>query len=81
MIQNGESMKETEKIRNQYMTKFPDAYGKIYEHQNQPPECFIAQVAFTNLNSFLLTTDGRVFSWGGVTFTLGRQFNVSSKDA
>jgi alpha-tubulin suppressor-like RCC1 family protein len=23
----------------------------------------------------LLTTDGRVFSWGGITFCLGRDFN------
>ena len=29
-------------------------------------------MAFTQLNSFLLTTDGRVFSWGGVTTCLGR---------
>jgi len=32
-------------------------------------------MAFTSLNSFLLTTDGRLFSWGAVSYCLGRQFN------
>jgi alpha-tubulin suppressor-like RCC1 family protein len=32
----------------------------------------VAQIAFTQLNGFLLSTDGRLFSWGGVTHCLGR---------
>ena len=34
----------------------------------------MAQITFTHLNTFILTTDGRVFSWGGITFCLGREF-------
>ena len=30
-------------------------------------------MAFTQLNSFLLTTDGRLFSWGAITYCLGRK--------
>lgn len=43
-----------------------------------PAENFVAQIAFTQLNSFILTTDGRVFSWGGATFCLGRDFSKTS---
>ena len=46
----------------------------IYQFQESPAECFVAQIAFTHLNTFILTTDGRVFSWGGITFCLGREF-------
>lgn len=55
-----------------------EAHEKIYSFQNQPPESFVAQVAFTMLNGFLLTTDGRLFSWGGHTFCLGREPSTSS---
>ena len=53
-------------------------YDKIYGFQSQPAENFIAQIAFTQLNSFVLTTDGRVFSWGGVTYCLGRMVENES---
>lgn len=45
----------------------------IYGMNSRPPENFIAQLAFTALNSFILTTDGRVFSWGALHYCLGRQ--------
>ena len=45
----------------------------IYKAQTHPLECFVAQMAFTALNTFLLTTDGRVFSWGALTYSLGRK--------
>ncbi len=50
------------------------AYEKLYEFQSHPPECFVAQIAFTLLNGFLMTTDGRLFSWGGLTHCIGREF-------
>ena len=36
-------------------------------------------MCFTQLNSFLLTTDGRVFSWGGKTACLGRKIHQSDE--
>ena len=48
---------------------------EIYGFKTEPPECFVAQMAFTSLNSFLLTTDGRVFSWGAMHLSLGREHN------
>ena len=52
---------------------------QIYGFQEQPAECFVAQLAFTQLNTFLLTTDGRVFSWGGITYCLGREFQKGNE--
>ena len=52
----------------------------IYKQQTHPPECFVAQMAFTALNSFLLTTDGRVFSWGALTYSLGRKVEQSNPE-
>jgi hypothetical protein len=37
-------------------------------------------MAFTALNSFLLTTDGRVFSWGALTYSLGRKVSQSNPE-
>ncbi len=36
----------------------------MYERPDEVPENFILQIAFTAQNSFMLTTDGRLFSWG-----------------
>jgi alpha-tubulin suppressor-like RCC1 family protein len=36
-------------------------------------------MAFTVFNSFLLTTDGRIFSWGGNTFCLGRTIHIAKQ--
>lgn len=36
-------------------------------------------MAFTSLNSFLLSTDGRVFSWGAIHYCLGRTLSQSDK--
>lgn len=48
---------------------------EIYKFVDHPPANFIAQMAFTSLNTFLLTTDGRVFSWGAVHYCLGREMS------
>ena len=32
-------------------------------------------MAFSQLNTFLLTTDGRIFSWGALTSQLGRKLH------
>ena len=37
------------------------------------------QLAFTSLNSFLLTTAGRVFSWGDNNSCLGREAEDTKK--
>lgn len=50
----------------------------MHEFHQKPPENFIAQIAFTQLNQFILTTDGRVFSWGSMTSCLGR--DIDSKN-
>jgi regulator of chromosome condensation len=52
----------------------------MYEMQQCPPENFVAQMAFSMLNSFLLTTDGRVFSWGAFTTCLGRQIITDKEE-
>lgn len=54
---------------------------EIYKFQVRPPECLVAQMAFTSLNSFLLTTDGRVFSWGALHYCLGRELNHMEQNA
>ena len=59
----------------QQFNEVKERYKQIYEMHSHPPECFVAQMAFTSLNSFLLTTDGRVFSWGALFYCLGRQVN------
>lgn len=51
---------------------------KMYAAQTNPPECYVAQMAFTLHNTFLLTTDGRIFSWGGNTFCLGRTVHIAN---
>ena len=53
--------------------KLKERLNEIYSTSDKQPENFVAQMQFTQLNSFLLTTDGRVFSWGGFTPCLGRQ--------
>jgi len=55
-------------------------YKDIGSKNERPPENFVAQIAFTQLNTFLLTTDGRVFSWGGVTTCLGREVSQGTVD-
>lgn len=45
---------------------------ELYNFNWNPPECFVAQMAFTRNNGFLLTTDGRLFSWGKDGACLGR---------
>jgi len=45
---------------------------EVYGVNHNPPECFVAQMAFTCLNGFLLSTCGRVFSWGANNAALGR---------
>ena len=47
----------------------------FYGSDFNAPECFISQLAFTSLNGFLLTTDGRLFSWGANTSCIGRTIN------
>ena len=47
----------------------------FYGSDFNAPECFISQLAFTSLNGFLLTTDGRLFSWGANTPCIGRKIN------
>ena len=55
-------------------------WNAIYKNSlTEKSENIVAQMAFTQLNSFLLTTDGRVFSWGGNTPCLGRQLYVKSE--
>ena len=44
------------------------------------PECFISQLAFTSLNGFLLTTDGRLFSWGANSSCIGRIINNNNNN-
>ena len=39
------------------------------------------QLAFTKQNSFLLTTDGRVFSWGKPSAALGRGNDKNKENA
>jgi hypothetical protein len=53
---------------------------KVYDSDPRPAECFVAQISYTLLNGFILTTDGRVFSWGGVTFCLGRDLDLVNDD-
>ena len=45
-------------------TKAGKTFRALYESPDQVPENFIMQIAFTHKATFLLTTDGRVFSWG-----------------
>lgn len=45
-------------------SKAGDSFRSMYESPNDVPENFIMQIAFTAQNSFMLTTDGRLFSWG-----------------
>lgn len=45
---------------------------ELYNFHWVPPKCFVAQMAFTEYNGFLLTTDGRLFSWGKDGPCLGR---------
>jgi len=64
---------EGNEMRN--MKQTGEAYERLmelYGTNSRPPECFIAQMAFTPTNSFLLTTDGRLFSWGDMNNCLGR---------
>ena len=75
-MNNGEPMKEIEKTRNQLKYR----YEHIYQFQDKPAECFVAQIVFTQLNTLLLTTDGRVFSWGGITFCRGREFGKGNEN-
>ena len=49
--------------QHQY-TKAGKTFRALYESPDQVPDNFIMQIAFTHKASFLLTTDGRVFSWG-----------------
>lgn len=65
---SGKEVKQVDQIRYKYM----------YEFMQKPPENFVAQMAFSKLNSFLLTTDGRVFSWGAITSCLGREINIAT---
>lgn len=51
-----------------------------YEFNQSPPECFVAQMAFTCLNGFLLSTCGRVFSWGANNAALGRAIHSNYED-
>tara|TARA_B110000285_G_scaffold211132_1_gene253560 strand:- start:1425 stop:1700 length:276 start_codon:yes stop_codon:yes gene_type:complete len=37
-------------------------------------------MAFSSLNSFLLTTEGRVFSWGALSYCLGRQIHQHEEE-
>ena len=60
----GDDRQQTGEIRERLV--------EIYGQQTHPPECFVAQMAFSSLNSFMLTTDGRVFSWGALSYCLGR---------
>ncbi len=46
------------------MSKAGESFRSMYESPNDVPENFIMQIAFTAQNSFMLTTDGRLFSWG-----------------
>ena len=61
------------------MTQAQKAFKSIYEAEGGDcPENFIMQIAFTSQNSFLLTTDGRIFSWGGYSPCLGRDEEANS---
>lgn len=51
-------------VRNKLLEDIKSRFKATYEFNDFPPDCFVAQMAFTSLNSFLLTTDGRLFSWG-----------------
>ena len=48
-------------------------FGALLRFNNYPPENFVAQMGFTELNNFLVTTCGKVFSWGSYTSQLGRE--------
>ncbi|OMJ68772.1 hypothetical protein SteCoe_33692 [Stentor coeruleus] len=37
-----------------------------------PDSCVVLQIACTQLNTFVLTTSGKVYSWGELTYALGR---------
>ena len=50
---------------------------QIYKFNQTPPECFVAQMAFSCLNGFLLSTCGRVFSWGANNAALGRAVDTA----
>lgn len=65
VIYDREDLKMVENIRRKYQA--------LHVFQDKPPENFVSQIAFTQLNTFLLTTDGRLFSWGSVTNCLGRE--------
>jgi len=53
-------------------SKAARTFKSLYESNNDCPENFIMQLAFTCRNSFLLTTDGRVFGWGEPSSMLGK---------
>ena len=53
-------------------SKATKAFKSLYDTSESPPENFIMQMAFTKYASFLLTTDGRVFSWGEQRAELGQ---------
>ena len=46
------------------ITKAGRTFRSLYENPDEVPDNFILQIAFTHKVSILLTTDGRVFSWG-----------------
>lgn len=53
----------------------------IYHNYNgYPPDSFVQQMGFTSMNGFLLTTDGRLFSWGCETAALGREIIQHKND-
>mmetsp|Transcript_10612 Transcript_10612/g.20485 ORF Transcript_10612/g.20485 Transcript_10612/m.20485 type:complete len:647 (+) Transcript_10612:3229-5169(+) len=42
-------------------------------YQQIPETCRVQQIACTTLNTFLLSNSGQIFSWGDVSFALGRE--------
>mmetsp|Transcript_5818 Transcript_5818/g.6946 ORF Transcript_5818/g.6946 Transcript_5818/m.6946 type:complete len:106 (+) Transcript_5818:144-461(+) len=63
---------EEYRLNQQMYTKAGKTFRALYESPDQVPENFILQIAFTHKASLLLTTDGRVFSWGeGPTLGIG----------
>lgn len=60
----GEKNMEKAQTRTDEVKMVIGRLNEIYKFNQYPPECFVAQMAFTDMNSFMLTTDGRLFSWG-----------------
>ena len=67
--------------RNQclkYLKNLKNRHYKALKAQTYYPGAKVAKIEFTSINTFLLTTSGKVLSWGGNSKCLGREVNIDN---